>query len=69
MRTPCVRCGNLLHTGEGRVTVSLSVDELEELALSTTDPAVRRRLACAVGLIDAQREKRIHELGYRENMR
>lgn len=68
MRSPCVRCGNMLHTGEGRVTVSLSVDELEELALATTSVEVRRRLACAVGLLDAERERRIHELGYRERL-
>lgn len=52
VRAPCVRCGNLLHTGEGRVTVSFSVDELIELACSTSNSNVRRRLFCAAELLD-----------------
>lgn len=56
MRAPCVRCGHILHTGEGRVTVSFTVSELEELALSTSDPSVRRRLICAIGLLDSVRQ-------------
>ena len=62
MRSPCVRCGNILHTGEGMVTVSFSVDELEELACQTTDPAVRRRLLCAIGLLDSDRADRVGDL-------
>lgn len=52
-RAPCVRCGNILHTGEGRVTVSFSVDELIELAVATNNGSVRRRLLCAAELLDA----------------
>lgn len=52
-RAPCVRCGNILHTGENRVTVSFSVDELMELAVATSSGSVRRRLLCAAELLDA----------------
>lgn len=57
MRAPCVRCGMLLHTGEGRVTVSFTPDELEALALASTDRNVSDRLLCALGLLDADRER------------
>lgn len=62
MLCPCVKCGNLLHTGEGKVIVSFSVDELEELACATSDPAVRRRLVCALSLLDSDRAKRVDDL-------
>lgn len=55
-RAPCVRCGMLLHTGEGRVLVAFLLDELEELALATSDSNVSDRLLCALGLLDADRE-------------
>jgi hypothetical protein len=51
-RSPCVRCGNVLHTGEGRVTVTFSVAEMVELALATSDINVRSRLLCAISLLD-----------------
>jgi len=57
MRAPCVRCGMLLHTGEGKVTVSFSVAELAELACATSDDAVRERLLCALGLLDQPLER------------
>lgn len=49
---PCVRCGRLLHTGEGRVLVSFTPLELAELAEATSDRAVKARLVCALDLID-----------------
>lgn len=55
-RAPCVRCGAILHTGEGRVIVAFSADELvviiqtEEITI-----ALRRRLLCALQLIDPDR--------------
>ncbi len=54
-RSPCVRCGNLLHTGEGKITVTFSLDELEALALAAPTLALTRRLACAVGLLELAR--------------
>lgn len=57
-RAPCVRCGMLLHTGEGRVLVAFTPDELETLALASPDPNVAERLLCALGLIDAARERK-----------
>jgi hypothetical protein len=52
MRSPCVRCGQLLHTGENRVTVSLTVDELASLFVGNPDDALKRRLLCAIGLLE-----------------
>lgn len=59
MRAPCVKCGNLLHTGEGKVIVGLSADDLDELACATSDPSLRRRLLCALSLIDPERADRV----------
>jgi hypothetical protein len=56
-RAPCVKCGRLLHTGEGRVLVSFTVAELAELAGATADPAVRSRLLCALSLLDDKRAR------------
>jgi hypothetical protein len=41
-RSPCVKCGTLLHTGEGRVTISITVPEIDDL------------LACLESAIDAE---------------
>jgi hypothetical protein len=38
IRAPCVRCGNILHTGEGKVTVSFSLDELGRARLRDVRP-------------------------------
>lgn len=65
-RSPCVRCGALLHTGEGKVVVSFSLDELEELAFATGNAAVRRRLVCAIGLLDGERADLVAREAYRE---
>ena len=62
MRAPCVRCGNLLHTGEGKVTVTFSADELEELACAAPSAALRRRLLCALGLLDSARADQVGAL-------
>lgn len=51
----------LAHDGQGRVLVALTAAELEELAFATSSPDVRQRLACAVGLLDAERERAIME--------
>ncbi len=59
VRAPCVRCGSPLHTGEGRIVVSFTLDELEELAWAAVDRKGRQRLLCAIGLLDVERERRI----------
>ncbi len=53
-RAPCVKCGRLLHTGEGRVLVSFTADELFEMATEVVDPVVRARLICALDLLDPE---------------
>lgn len=50
---PCAQCGEPLHTGEGRVTVSFTVEELLQLACAAPSPRVRDRLLCAAQLLDA----------------
>jgi hypothetical protein len=57
VRQPCVRCGHILHTGEGKVTLSMTVAELEDLITQTTNLDLRKRLLCAIGLLDAQKER------------
>ena len=52
-----MRCGHILHTGEGKVTVSMTVTELEDLIINTTNLDLRKRLLCAIGLLDAQKER------------
>ena len=51
-RAPCVKCGRILHTGEGRVLVSFTATELFEMATEVVDPKVRARIICALSLID-----------------
>lgn len=55
----CLRCGRLLHTGEGRVLVPFTTAELAELIGSTVNPVVRDRLLCALGLIDESAESEL----------
>ncbi len=58
-RAPCVKCGNILHTGEGRILIGFTVHELRELAESTGDLSVRRRIVCAISLLDDKLAKEI----------
>lgn len=68
-RAPCVRCGMMLHTGEGRVTVAFTAAELIDLAWDVhnrdaRDPTVAKlidRLLCAAGLLDAEREGTVRQ--------
>ncbi len=60
-RAPCVKCGMILHTGEGRVTISFRVNELSELALATSDKNVRDRLLCAIGMLDPVEQQLTYE--------
>lgn len=62
LRIPCAQCGELLHTGEAKIVVGLSLDELEELACATPSASIRRRLICAIGLLDAQRARHVEAL-------
>lgn len=51
----CARCAGILHTGEARVMVSLTAEELEELIGSTLRMETRARLLQVLALIDADR--------------
>ncbi len=51
-RAPCVRCGNILHTGEASITVTFTVAELASMVEDTLDAKIQRRLICAIGLLD-----------------
>lgn len=57
----CERCGQHLHRGEAQVVVAFTAAELEDLAYAAPDPRVARRLACALGLLDADRERAVLE--------
>ncbi len=61
MRAPCIRCGIMLHTGEGRVTVSFTAEDLMGLVLATPERSMRARLLCALGTIDPVREHIVRE--------
>lgn len=52
MREACVRCGRLLHTGEGRVVIGFTAAEIAALVDATLDLTVRARLLCALTLLD-----------------
>jgi hypothetical protein len=56
---PCVRCGHILHTGEAKVSVALSTDELAELIETTLNLRTRARLLCALGLLDPEKERNL----------
>lgn len=51
----CARCAGILNTGEARVMISLSTEELEELIGSTLRMDTRERLLQVLALIDADR--------------
>lgn len=55
-RSPCVRCGALLHTGEGKVIVAFTAQELIDLAWDAHNGdrhnPVIARLLCAASLLD-----------------
>ena len=51
-RAPCVKCGRILHTGEGRVLVSFKPLELWHMISEVSDDGVRERLRCALSLLD-----------------
>jgi hypothetical protein len=48
-----------LHTGEGRIGVAFTLDELEELAFATGNAKTRARLITAIGLFDHDLADRI----------
>lgn len=48
----CTTCGRIIHSGEGRISVALTVAELADLAYATPNPSLRRRLICAIDLLD-----------------
>ena len=51
----CKRCIELAHTGEGRVTVALTVSELIELGCAVLPGPLRERLFTAAALLDPER--------------
>lgn len=55
----CACCGSVLQTGEAKVLFGLTLDELEELATATSNTKLRRRLLCAIGLLDFEREMQL----------
>lgn len=56
---PCERCGIVTPDGQARVSVSLSLDDLEEFASVTLRANTRARLLCAIELLDPDRAARI----------
>ncbi len=61
MRSPCVRCGNplALDSGAIKVSMSLTLEELESLLFATAEAGLRRRILCAIGLVDPIAERRL----------
>lgn len=57
-RAPCLRCGTVLVLEEPRVSMWFSPAELAQLAIDTTNPKVRDRALCAMGMIDHALELR-----------
>jgi hypothetical protein len=50
-----------LNTGEGRILVAFTVEELAELVIVTNSEGTRERLLCAIGLLDAALEAELRE--------
>jgi hypothetical protein len=48
----CTTCGRLLHTGEALMLVAFSAAQLAKIANDVLDVDIRRRVLCALGLID-----------------
>lgn len=58
--SPCRNCGRLVHTGEGKIGISLTPDQLYRLARDATDPTVHAMLVCALSLLDPDRAELAH---------
>lgn len=57
----CSRCGEKGNLGEFRIASQFSLDEMEELVFATSIYPVKRRLLCAIRLLDDERADRIEE--------
>lgn len=55
----CPRCGEMGPAGRAQVSVPFDLDEAEELAFATSKLRVRKRLICAIALLDEERADRI----------
>jgi hypothetical protein len=53
-RRPCDNCGRVIDTGEAKILVPLTVGHLAELATACPSADTRRRLLCALELLDAE---------------
>lgn len=51
---PCANCGRIIDTGEAKILVPLTIAQLAELAAATPSAETRRRLLCALELLDAE---------------
>lgn len=62
----CDHC-KIVPDGTARVSVSMTVDELESILFMTTSPNLRRRLLIAIGLVDIDRamqaESELRQIG------
>ena len=58
---PCEYCTRILHTGEAKILISFTVRELKGLIEDTCDFRTQERLLRAVGLLDADLEKKLRE--------
>lgn len=51
----CAVCTRLLATGEARVLLALTADQLVDIAFAVTDSETRRQAVTAIGLVDPER--------------
>lgn len=58
---PCEYCTRILHTGEAKVLVALTVKELVKIAEDTQDINIQERMLKAIGLLDAELERILRE--------
>jgi hypothetical protein len=58
---PCEYCTRILHTGEAKILVAFTVRELKGLVQDTCDYGMQERLLKAIGLLDADLEKKLRE--------
>lgn len=55
----CPRCGERGPMGQAMIAISFSMDDLEEIAFSSANERTRRRVVCAMSLLDEERAERV----------
>jgi len=61
MTERCEVCARILHTGEARIVMAFTINELASLAEDTQSFSLQNRLLKAIGLLDPELARKFRE--------